>query len=70
MTLPDFSTSGTPTFHTDFVNNVTFKGQTDATFDGGTGQTKNLKAVPSKGSAGVRIPSASTSRALWKLPIT
>jgi Domain of unknown function (DUF4157) len=52
MTLPDFSTAGTPTFHTDFVNIVTFKGQTDAAFDGGIGQTKNLKGVPSKGCRG------------------
>jgi len=52
MSLPDFSTFGKPTTHTDFVNLVTFKGETEATFDGGVGQTKNLKAVPAKGCEG------------------
>jgi hypothetical protein len=52
MSLPDFSTFGEPAIHTDFANNVTFKGQTDATFDGGVGQTKNLKAVPAKDCGG------------------
>ncbi len=52
MSLPDFSTFGKPTTHTDFVNMVTFKGETEGTFDGGVGQTKNLKAVPAKGCEG------------------
>jgi hypothetical protein len=52
VTLPDFSTFGKPSHQTDFTKNVTFRGQTDATFDGGTGQTKNLKGVPAKNCQG------------------
>ncbi len=52
VSLPDFSTFGKRSVHSDFATNVTFKGQTDATFDGGTGQTKNLKGVPAKGCSG------------------
>ena len=44
--LPNFSVFGKPSFHTDFAQNVTFSGRTDASFDGGKGHTENLKAVP------------------------
>ena len=50
--LPDFATLGKLTKHTDFAKTVTFNGKTDATFDGGVGQTKNLKAVPGKDCSG------------------
>jgi hypothetical protein len=52
MSLPDFSTFGKPSVHTDFAKNVTFNGKTEGTFDGGVGQTKNLKGVPGKDCSG------------------
>lgn len=50
--IADFATFGKPTVHTDFGKSVTFNGKTDATFDGGVGQTKNLKGVPAKDCSG------------------
>ncbi|MBR9998842.1 MAG: DUF4157 domain-containing protein [Cyclobacteriaceae bacterium] len=46
--LPDFQTFGTPHFQTVFANTVNFKGQTDATFNGGIGSTRNLSRTPSE----------------------
>ena len=50
--IADFATFGKPTVHTDFGKSVTFNGKTDATFDGGVGQTKNLKGVPAQDCSG------------------
>lgn len=52
MALPDFTTFGKPSVHADFAKSVTFNGKTEATFDGGVGQTKNLKGVPGKDCSG------------------
>jgi Domain of unknown function (DUF4157) len=46
MPLPNFSVFGKPGFHSDFAQNVTFSGRTDAMFDGGKGHTENLKSTP------------------------
>lgn len=45
--VADFQTFGTPFTKTAFANSVTFRGQTDATFNGGVGSTQNLSRAPS-----------------------
>ena len=52
MSLPDFTTVGKPSMWMDLGKSITVTGKTDATFDGGTGTTKNLKAVPAKDCSG------------------
>lgn len=44
--IADFATFGKQSVHTDFARTVTFNGRTDATFDGGVGQTRNLRGTP------------------------
>jgi hypothetical protein len=44
FSLPDMVSGGEPSMDTAYAKMVRFEGKTDATFDGGTGQTKNLKA--------------------------
>ncbi len=46
--IADFQTFGTPFTETAFANSVTFRGQTDATFDGGVGSTRNLSRTASE----------------------
>jgi Domain of unknown function (DUF4157) len=48
QSLPDFQTFGKPVVHTVFGKSIRIKGETNATFDGGTGSTRKLKATPSK----------------------
>ncbi|HVY71235.1 MAG TPA: DUF4157 domain-containing protein [Verrucomicrobiae bacterium] len=50
--IANFATFGKPTTHTDFAKFVKFDGKTDAVFDGGVGQTQNLKGVPAKDCSG------------------
>jgi len=51
-TVPDFQTFGAPHTQTVFANSVTFRGKTDATFDGGIGSTRNLSRTPAEACAG------------------
>jgi hypothetical protein len=46
--VSDITTFGKPSTDTVFAKTVRFTGKTDADFDGGVGQTKNLKAVKAK----------------------
>ena len=46
--LPDFSTFGQPIERSVFGKSISIKGETKAKYDGGTGQTQGLVAVPSK----------------------
>lgn len=52
ISLPDMFTFGTPAQDTVFANSVRFTGKTDADFDGGSGQTKKLKAMPARDCSG------------------
>lgn len=48
VSLPDITTYGRPASESAYGKSVHFDGKTDADFDGGVGQTKNLKAIPAK----------------------
>ena len=48
VSIPDITTHGQPAKDTVFGKSIRFEGKTDADFDGGTGQTKKLKATPAK----------------------
>lgn len=48
VAISDITTKGQPSRDTVFGKSVRFEGKTDADFDGGRGQTKNLKAVRAK----------------------
>ncbi len=48
VSVPDITTFGQPSMDTVFGKSVRFNGKTDADFDGGVGQTSNLKAMPAK----------------------
>ncbi len=48
VSLPDITTYGHPASESAYGKSVRFDGKTDADFDGGVGQTKNLKAIPAK----------------------
>lgn len=50
--LPDFQTFGTPFSNTAFANSVTFEGETQATFNGGIGSTRDLTRTPSEDCVG------------------
>ena len=48
VSLPDITTHGKPALDIVFGKSIRFEGKTEAEFDGGTGQTKKLKATPAK----------------------
>jgi len=50
--ISDVTTFGRSSADTVFANTVRFTGKTDANFDGGVGQTKNLKATKAKDCTG------------------
>lgn len=50
--LPDLTTFGQPLAISVLGKSISVQGRTDATFDGGVGRTKNLKAVPAKNCGG------------------
>lgn len=50
--VPDFQTFGKAVKRTVYGNSVSFEGQTDATFNGGVGSTRNLRRTPAEGCAG------------------
>ncbi len=52
ISLPSFTVFGQADSDTVFANSVRFTGETKADFDGGVGQTKDLKAIPAKKCSG------------------